>query len=197
MATWALKAGHMVWIFSIYNIFLGFFIPGFDPIGQSISEMALESKFFALTHRGANIVIGLSMCTFALCLQSMYKKGLSFTMLAIVLLGLSMISAGIWTLETPLHLLYNLSIFMILVPVVFVAEFNNDVKSKSFQTVGILCGFIHVGMFWAIYAGFIPHELNGFIQRAWAVVTMGWFGLAAYHMSKETLRKQNQRDSPA
>jgi len=35
-------------------------------------------------------------------------------------------------------------------------------------------------MFWAIYAGFIPQEYNGLIQRLWAIPTMGWYGVAAH-----------------
>jgi hypothetical protein len=38
-------------------------------------------------------------------------------------------------------------------------------------------------MLWLIYAGFIPQEINGFIQRLWAILTMGWFGIAAYKLA--------------
>ncbi len=174
-----LKAGHLVWIFSIYNIGIGFFIEGFDAISQSISEVALEAPFFAWSHRTANVLIGLSMCFFSFSLIRLHKGWLPFSTVVISLLGLSMISAGIWTLETPLHLLYNLSIFMILVPVFFAVEFKSQFQSETFEKVCLLFSFIHVLVFWSIYANFIPYEYNGLIQRLWAVLTMGWFGLAA------------------
>ena len=175
-----LKQTHLVWIVSIYNIGIGILIKGFNPISQSISEVALESPFFAYTHRMADVVIGLSMCFFALALVAEYKQRVSFSSICISLLGISMVSAGVWTLESPLHLLYNLSIFMIIVPVVFAFEFKEKIESAYFLKFCLILAFIHVLMFWLIYGGFIPQEINGLVQRVWAVPTMGWFGWAAY-----------------
>lgn len=177
---------HAVWIVSIVNIGLGFFIPGFDVLGKSISHVALEAPAFAYTHRVADVVIGASMCLFALGINGISGKKTSFSMLTIGLLGLSMVSAGIWTLESPLHLLYNLSIFMILSPVVFALEFRERLKSPGFETFCLGLGFLHVSMFWAIYAGFIPSEYNGLVQRIWAVPTMGWFGVAVWALQKQS-----------
>ena len=174
------KQAHLVWIASIYNIGIGFFISGFNPIAQSISEVALEAPFFAYTHRLADIVIGISMCLFAVAVYLLHPKKLTLSMVSIMLLGASMISAGVWTLESPLHLLYGLSIFMIIIPVVFALEFNWMLNSDKFLNFCLLLSFIHVLMFWLIYAGFIPNEYNGLIQRIWAIPTMGWFGWAAH-----------------
>ncbi len=175
-----LKQTHLIWLFSIINIGIGFVISGFNPIAQSISEVALEAPVFAYTHRVADIVIGLSMCVFGVALNTLSYRKISFSMISIGLLGISMVSAGIWTLESPLHLLYNLSIFMIIVPVVFALEFKEKIESPSFETFCLTATFVHVFVFWCIYAGFIPPEYNGLVQRAWAVLTMGWFGVAAY-----------------
>ena len=175
----AISQAHAVWIVSIVNISLGFFIPGFDFFAKSISHVALEAPGFAYTHRAADVAIGVSMCIFAIGVNSISGKRVSFSMITIGLLGLSMVSAGIWTLETPLHLLYNLSIFMVLSPVAFALEFKERIGSPKFETFCLAVAFLHVSMFWAIYAGFIPSEYNGLVQRIWAVPTMGWFGVAA------------------
>jgi hypothetical protein len=174
------RQGHLIWLFSIVNIGIGFVISGFNPLAQSISEVALEAPLFAYTHRFADIAIGLSMCIFGVALNALTSRKISFSMISIGLLGVSMVSAGIWTLESPLHLLYNLSIFMIIIPVVFALELKEKIESPPFETFCLITSFVHVFVFWCIYAGFIPQEYNGLIQRAWAVLTMGWFGVAAH-----------------
>ena len=177
---WSTRQAHLIWLFSIVNIGIGFIITGFNPLVQSISEVALEAPVFAYTHRFADIAIGLSMCIFGVALIAQTSKKISFSVISICLLGLSMISAGVWTLESPLHLLYNLSIFMIIIPVVFALEFKENIESPSFETFCLTTSFVHVFVFWCIYAGFIPQEYNGLIQRTWAILTMGWFGVAAH-----------------
>ncbi len=182
VVTLSLKQAHLIWMFSIINIGIGFIISGFNPIAQSISEVALEAPIYAYTHRFADIAIGVSMLVFGLALNAVVNKKISFSMLSICLLGASMLSAGIWTLESPLHLLYNLSIFMIIIPVVFALEFKEDLNSPSFEMFCLITSFIHVFVFWYIYAGFMPQEYNGLIQRIWAVLTMGWFGVAVHFL---------------
>ena len=180
LSYWLVKQGHIIWVASIINIGLGVVIPGFDFFSKSISHVALESPIFAYTHRVADIVIGLSMCGFSIGVYQITQSRFSAAALSSFLLGISMISAGIWTLETPLHLLYNLSIFMIIVPMAFALEFKNTIKSSVFENFSVAVTVLHVFMFWLIYAGFIPQELNGLIQRLWAIPTMGWFGVAAH-----------------
>jgi len=175
---------HIIWIASIINIGIGTIIPGFDVLSKSISHVALEAPIFAFTHRTMDIVIGLSMSLFAVGLFKISPYKLSVASLTTLLLGCSMISAGIWTLESPLHLLYNLSIFMILIPICTALEFKNIVKSSKFEAFCVLLSLFHVLMFWLIYAGFIPQSYNGLIQRIWAVPTMGWFGYAAWQLTK-------------
>ncbi|MGO2127546.1 MAG: DUF998 domain-containing protein [Pseudoalteromonas prydzensis] len=188
---WLIKQAHIVWIASIVNIGLGVIIPDFDFFAKSISYVALEAPLYAYTHRTANIIIGLSMCGFAFGIYRTSQSRISSASLSCFLFGISMISAGIWTLETPLHLLYNLSIFMIILPIAFSLEFKNIIKSQSFENVCVGVTVLHVLMFWLIYAGFIPQDYNGLIQRVWAIPTMGWFGVAAYMLSSRRISANN------
>jgi hypothetical protein len=186
ISKYLLVQGHLIWAVSIINIGIGFFIPGFDVLSKSISHVALEAPVFAYIHRIADIVIGLSMLCFAIGVGLSSPSKFSIASLTSALLGISMISAGIWTLESPLHLLYNLSIFMILIPVCFALEFKNILKSRHFESFCVLLALLHVFMFWIIYAGFIPGSLNGLIQRLWAIPTMGWFGISVYYLLKSS-----------
>ena len=181
-----IRQAHIIWIASIVNIGIGFIIPEFNVLAKSISHVALESPIFAYTHRAMDVIIGVSMCTFAFGLFKMSPYKFSVATLTTFLLGCSMISAGIWTLKSPLHLLYNLSIFMILIPVCAALEFKNIINSSKFEIYCVLLALIHVLMFWLIYAGFIPQSYNGLVQRLWAVPTMGWFGYAAWQLTKHS-----------
>ncbi len=76
---------------------------------------------------------------------------------------------------------------MILVPISFALEFKNKIDSAVFEYLCAGLSLLHVLMFWLIYAGFIPAEFNGLIQRLWAIPTMGWFGLAIVELAKTDL----------
>jgi hypothetical protein len=175
----SLRQAHVVWLVSIVNIGIGFFIPGFNAVANSISAVALEAPAFAFTHRLADIVIGCSMSLFAFGLHALSRKRVALSSISCFLLGLSFISAGIWTLETPLHLLYNLSIVMILVPIASALELKHVLRSQRFENLCLAVSSIHLFMFWCIYAEFIPQQFGGAIQRVWSAVLTGWFGVAA------------------
>jgi len=188
------RQAHLIWIVSIVNVALGFFISGFNPFAQSISAVGLQAPPFAYTHRVADIVIGVSMCAFGIGLLLRSRMKAVFSMVAIGLLGASFVSAGIWTMKSPLHLLYNLSIYLVLVPVVCALELKEIIGSRRFEVFCLAASFIHVFMFWCIYAGFIPREFDGLVQRIWTIVVMGWFGVAA-HVVWRTLTPRVQANS--
>jgi hypothetical protein len=181
-----LRSGHLVWIISLVNVSLGFFISGFNPIANSISAVGLEEPVYAYTHRAADIVIGLSMCVFGVGLSAVTNGRARFTLIATCLLGASFVSAGIWTLDNPLHLLYNLSIVMIIVPVACALELKTFIRSAWFASFCLTVSFIHVFMFWSIYAGFIPQDVAGLIQRIWTLVLVGWFGITTRVLVQES-----------
>ena len=193
LSYWLLKQSHLIWIVSIINIGLGLVIPDFNTTRQTISEVALEAPVFAITHRLADVVIGLSMCGFAIGIARITPSRLSSAALTAFLFGIGMISAGIWTLESPLHLLYNLSIVMIALPIALALEFKTERQPTVFETLCVTMTLVHTLMFWLIYAGFIPHDYNGLIQRLWAAPTMAWFGLAAHWLLQQlTLGREDE-----
>ena len=119
------------------------------------------------------------MSLFAFGLHSLSRKTVALSSISCFLLGLAFVSAGIWTLETPLRLLYNLLIVMILVPIASALELKHILRSQRFENLCLAVSGIHVFMFWCIYAGFIPQQFGGAIQRVWSAILAGWFGVAA------------------
>ena len=90
----AIKQAHIIWIASIFNIGIGFIIPGFDVLAKSISHVALEAPIFSITHRTLDVIIGVSMCVFALGLFRISTYKISAAAVTTFLLVCSMISAG-------------------------------------------------------------------------------------------------------
>ena len=176
------------------NALLGFIVPGFHPMTQSISEVALAAPGFAWTHRALDVLVGLAMCVFAAGLQCAVRKRLSLAAIATGALGISFASAGVWTLESGLHLLYNLSIVQIVVPIAMALEFKNEIRSARFETFSLLVSFVHVLMVWALFAGFVPLAWFGLAQRMWAVVMVSWFGVAAHVLTRRGASPNVTRD---
>lgn len=70
----AIKQAMLIPVFAFYNIFIGLFVSGYSVTSQHISELALEAEFFAYSHRLADVLIGLSMCLFAIVCFSTAKE---------------------------------------------------------------------------------------------------------------------------
>jgi hypothetical protein len=187
----AVKQAMLIPAFAFYNIFIGLFVSGYSVSTQRISELALEADFFAYSHRLADLLIGLSMCVFAVaCLSTAKAK---FTFITMFLFGLTWIFAGIFILTSPLHDIYGLTTLLIIVPVLFALEMREFYRSKKFQDFSVLVTLIHVIFFWFFNYGFMPVEYKGITQRVWVAITLLWYGVAAYQM----LRSANLQKRPA
>ncbi|NAS30510.1 DUF998 domain-containing protein [Flavobacteriaceae bacterium R38] len=171
------KQAYIIPVLAIVNITLGLFVSGYDVTSQRISELALETPFIAYTHRIADIIIGISMCIFALQAFSVVKG--YFSLLTILAFGLTWIFAGVFILTSPLHDIYGLTTVLIIIPLIFVIEYREVLKSNYFQTYSIITSLIHIIFFWFFNYGFFSQDNVGITQRVWVFITLIWFGVAA------------------
>jgi hypothetical protein len=174
------KQAILIPVFALYNIFIGLFVSGYSVVSQHISELALETPFFAYSHRVADILIGLSMCLFSLACLLIAKA--KFTFVTMFAFGLTWVFAGIFILGSPLHELYGLTTFLLVVPVIFALELKEYYDGKRFQNICVTVTLIHVVFFWFFNYGFMPIEYKGITQRLWVFITLAWYGLAAYKL---------------
>jgi len=174
------KQAYIIPVLAIVNITLGLFVSGYDVVSQRISELTLETPFVAYTHRIADIIIGISMCIFALQTFRVVKGYFSF--LTIFAFGLTWVFAGIFILTSPLHDVYGLTTILIVIPLIFVIESRDVLKANYFQTYSIITSLIHIMFFWFFNYGFFPKENVGITQRVWVFITLIWFGIAAKNM---------------
>ena len=176
-------------ILAVINITLGLFVSGYDIITQRISELALETPFIAYTHRIVDIIIGISMCVFAVQAFRIVKA--YFSLLTIFAFGLTWIFAGIFILTSPLHDIYGLTTLLIIIPLIFVIEYRGVLKSKYFEIYSILTSLIHIMFFWFFNYGFFSQDYVGITQRVWVFITLIWFGVAAKNMILTKKRPHN------
>ncbi len=176
----SVKQAMLIPIFALYNIFIGLCIPGYSVVSQHISELALETPFFAFSHRLTDILIGISMCVFAAGCFSIAKA--KFTFFTMFSFGLTWLFAGIFILGSPLHDIYGLTTFLLVVPALFALEMKDYYCSKKFENFSVIVTLIHILFFWFFSYGYMPIEFKGITQRVWVLITLAWYGFAAYQI---------------
>ena len=177
-------------LLAMVNISIGFLVPGYSVVSQHISELALETAFVAWTHRITDILIGISMCLFAISCYGMASA--KFTFATMFSFGLTWIFAGIFILGSPLHDIYGLTTILLVVPVIFALEMKGYYPTNFFEKFSVCVTLIHVTFFWFFSYGYMPDEFKGISQRVWVFITLVWYGVAAFQLLK-VARKQAQQ----
>ena len=184
------KQAYIIPVLAIVNITIGLFVSGYDVVSQRISELALETPFISYTHRIIDIIIGISICVFALQIFRVVKG--YFSLLTIFAFGLTWVFAGIFIFTSPLHDVYGLTTVLIIIPLIFVIEYRDVLTSKYFETYSIITSLIHMMFFWFFNYGFFSQDNVGITQRVWVFITLIWFGVAAKNMmlTNKTITQQ-------
>jgi len=183
------KQAMLIPVFALYNIFLDLFLSGYGIEYPYISGLAIDSPFFAYSHRLTDILIGLSMCLFSFACLSIAKA--KFTFLTMFSFGIIWLFDGIFMMKNPLHDVYVLTTILLIVPVVFALEMSEFYASKNFRNFCVLVTVIHVVFFWFLGFGLMPIEYKFIIQRVWVAITLFWYGISAYKMYSVANKSSN------
>lgn len=164
-------------------IVLACFVSDYSSLSQHLSELELGPAWIAWAIRITAVVSGISIVLFALgCLLLHGCFRFSWTFLAALLFGLAMMANGIFIVGNPLHGLYGLAIFLVLVPAFFVAEFPNTTSSNWFRDFSLMTATLGLIYMWILLAGLDPIEYRGLTQRVATVLAFSWFGVAVFCM---------------
>lgn len=161
-------------------ILIAFFLPGYSSISQHISEVALLDHPIARIQRGAALVTGVSIVLFGAWL--LLAKDSKYTAIAALLFGATMISNGVFVMGSPLHGLYGLGFFMVLVPAFFAAEIapaNSWLRNLSMFVALIIMLYL-----WLMLSGFDPQAFRGLTQRIATLIIFGWYAVASYSLTR-------------
>ncbi len=163
-------------------ILIAFFLSGYSSISQHISEVALLDHPIALIQRGAALITGVSITLFGAWL--FMAKGAKYTAVAAVLFGASMISNGVFVMGSPLHGLYGLGFFMVLVPAFFATEVAQ--AGSKLQNLSMFVALAIMFYLWLMISGLDPQEFRGLTQRIATLMIFGWYTVASYFLLRKS-----------
>lgn len=168
-------------------ILIAFFLPGYSSISQHISEVALLDHPIALIQRGAALITGVSITLFGTWL--FMAKGAKYTAVSAALFGASMISNGVFVMGSPLHGLYGLGFFMVLVPAFFATE--SAPASGKLQNFSMFVALAIMLYLWLMISGLDPQNFRGLTQRVATLVIFGWYSVASYSLLRHSSSVQH------
>lgn len=194
----------------IAPILVGLFVADYNSVAQHMSELELRTDWIAWVVRFGAGVSGLSIMLFAVgcfLLPQENTSGVdqgggvrfSFTGLVAMLFGVGMVSNGVFIIGSPLHGLYGLPIFSVLVPAFFVAEYARtaaaDIWPTWFTGFSLLVALLALIYMWALLVGFDPAAYRGLTQRTSTLVSFGWYAAVAFAMRPSFAAKSDQAET--
>ncbi len=167
-------------------ITIALFLPNYSSISQHISEVALLDHPIAIIQRSAAILTGVSIALFGvwLYLARLFK----FTALVAVIFAISMVSNGIFVMGSPMHGLYGLGFFMVLIPAFFAAEVGREnIFLKNFS---MLIAFLTMSYLWLMVSGLDLHAIRGLTQRVATLIIFGWYSVVCFSLLKNNINNE-------
>lgn len=159
-------------------ILTGILIPGYSSVSQHMSELGLLDHPAAHVMHLCAMVGGASVVVFGIGLKLQQPRTFSFTTLAAVTFGVAFFVSGIFH-SGPLHGLYGLTMFYVLVPAFFVAELPAELRSPFIVKASLLAALLALCYMWFLFSGLEPHGIRGITQRVGALIIFGWYPIAS------------------
>ena len=160
-------------------ILSGFIVPGYSSISQHMSELGRLDHPVAHVLRICAIVGGASVVVFGVGLKLHLPKAFYFTPLVAITFGVAYFVSGIYT-SGPLHGLYGLTMFYVLVPAFFAAELPTPMRNPLIVKLSLLAALLSLCYMWFLFSGLEPQSIRGITQRFGALIIFGWYAFASY-----------------
>jgi len=169
-------------------IVIGFLVADYNSISQHLSELSVMKSvppILAVIDQIIAFTIACSITLFAIGLVFYDRNRISFTIVLGLIYGLGMLSNSIFPMGTPLHGLYGLPIFSVIIPAIFALEYGNKFNSSIFIKVSIIATILNLVYLWANAVGLDPNGYRGLTQRLAIYVINLWYFFAAFTMYKK------------
>jgi hypothetical protein len=109
-----------------------------------------------------------------------------FTSFSALIFGASMVSNGSFVMGSPLHGLYGIGFFVVLVPAFFAAEFTPTAHSSMVRTVSMAIAVYNLLYLWLMITQLDPTGFHGLTQRISIFFWFGWYSFASYALLHST-----------
>ena len=180
-----IRAGWIATFAMMAPMAAGIIVADHNSITQHMSELQLLDGWVSCSVRIGAMVAGLAITLFSVgCLLLSGRLAWSWTALVGLAFGVGMISNGVFIIGSPLHGLYGLPIFSILVPAFFVAEFPKTRVLGGFVGLSLAASSLGLFYMWILLVGLDPDAYRGLTQRIATLISFGWFPLAAFAVSR-------------
>jgi hypothetical protein len=155
------------------------FVPDYSSVVQHMSELQLLQHPIAFVTRIIPVIVGLSVMAFGVGVLLQSRGNMMFTAATALVFGAANTSNGIYISGNPLHGLYGLAMFYVLVPACFAAELPRATNVQRVVTVSLAIAFVSLTYFWLQFSQLDPHGFRGLTQRAAVLMLTGWYTYAA------------------
>ena len=177
MSSLLLRQARVLPLVMVVPILLGLVVDDYDSLAQHMSELELRAGAVSWTVRISAFLAGASIFGFALGLLFDDRRvPFAATPWIAAAFGVGMMSNGVFLIGSPLHGLYGLPIFSVLLPVAFSAEYRETWRLGSgFIRLSCWLAVLNLIYMWGLLVGFDPEGYTGLTQRLATVVMFGWF----------------------
>jgi len=168
-------------------IISGFFANEYSHLGQHASELGINSSKSAVILFQAGIVLtSISLFLLALGLLLNFKNRFLITSILVFAFGVTFIFGAIYPINSPWHGFYGFGLFIMILPFVFLYEFNNLINNITIHRISIVTGFLMFFYLWLMISRLDPINYRGLTQRLFGIVVFGWFSYISYRLNKLT-----------
>ena len=179
--------------------------PGFDHARQYLSELGGASAPLPLIFNGGVFIAGL-MCMaagvgFGLAIHGLTERWIvaSLTAVVFILAGIGLAVSSLYPWPDPRHMAINLGLGIQIAPLLLLWGLWSHVEMRrlkvflfvTFVAMAILTVFTHH----MILPGTVNPANVGWWERAYAIILVGWVGIAAFVLERR-LRRHAERHSP-
>ena len=172
-------------------IISGFFANEYSHLGQHASELGINSSKSAVTLFQIGIILtSISLFLLALGLLINFKNRFLISSILVFAFGVTFIFGAIYPINSPLHGIYGFGLFIMILPFVFMYEFNNLINNRTIHRISILAGFLMFFYLWSMIARIDPVNYRGLTQRLFGIVVFGWFSFISYQLN-EVIKKKS------
>lgn len=168
---------------------------GFDHARQYLSELGGETAPYPLIFNAgvmiAGVMTGLAGFGFALAVVILTRSPVSAIVVGLlfVLAGTGLVISSLYAWPDPRHLAINLGLGIQLAPVALLIALRAQSRllrlRRFLLTAFLLMGFLTVMTKHLIFPGTVNDFNVGYWERAFAIVLVGWVGVAAYLLRRQ------------
>jgi len=177
---------------------------GFDHARQYLSELGGETAAYPLIFNAgvliAGVMTGVAGIGFGLSVVLMTRSPVSAVVIGLlfILAGIGLVISSLYAWPDPRHLAINLGLGIQLAPIALLFALRREPRvprlKRFLAAVFLLMAVLTIMTKHLIFPGTVNDTNVGYWERAFAIVLVGWVGVAAYLLQRHLGETQPSTD---